>query len=804
MEGLLRSPQVAEIDRLYQKAFNLAQPVIYFPVRHHSPACSFQLSRLIKEYNPDTILIEGPSDANHLISFLGHGDSEYPLCIYYSFNDRKGLLGEDNGKYACYYPFLDYSPELVGIQAALDKGIPVQFIDLPYPEILLATKQGEGLRDESGKHSYNDDYLLARSKFIQALCEREGCRNFAELWEKLYEIDGLRLPTGDFVRNMLGFCYLARCDYTEEMLVESLARERFMAARIREEAGKYGRVLVITGGFHTWGLVELAEQQFDIKLNSINPGDTGAYLMGYSFAESDQLSGYASGMPHPAFYQRVWQNICQGEDNPYEQAVLHFIVRCGSQIRKNDGVLSTADEIEAYNHAKGLKTLRDKYECGVYELRDGVQTAFVKGELTVSTEGPLVVLEKLLRGRKNGSVCGEADIPPVVKDFREQAKKYKLKINTTAEQEVVLDVYRSKRHRELSRFLYTMHFLATGFSAKVKGPDFTNRTHLNLVRETWKYHWHTAVESRLVELSVYGGSLKEVARQVLAQKLADCGSHAGEASLLLIDAYMMGLEEQLAEILAHVEEVIHKDGSFYSGAQCLYNLGFLLRSQNLLASANNRELNRIVGLAYYKTVYLIPSLHNTGEGDENTVVGSIKDVYYLTLQRELDLDPENFADALAVLTNHPDCNPCLEGASAGILLGLNKISRASAVQKAQGYLQGSGDKFLASARFLKGLFATARDIILVEGSLVAGMDNVLKNLDETDFLKLLPDLRLAFSYFNPAEIDTIGTKVAGLYGLTGAKILRVEGVDPKELADALDLDGYARGKLLEWGILHGT
>jgi len=40
--------------------FDLSAPVLFFPVRHHSPVCSYQLLRTIELYSPEIILIEGP------------------------------------------------------------------------------------------------------------------------------------------------------------------------------------------------------------------------------------------------------------------------------------------------------------------------------------------------------------------------------------------------------------------------------------------------------------------------------------------------------------------------------------------------------------------------------------------------------------------------------------------------------------------------------------------------------------------------------------------------------------------------
>ena len=59
MDRISGYSQVSEII-----PFDYSQPFLLFPVRHHSPVCSWQLIRAIKEYQPDVILIEGPENAN--------------------------------------------------------------------------------------------------------------------------------------------------------------------------------------------------------------------------------------------------------------------------------------------------------------------------------------------------------------------------------------------------------------------------------------------------------------------------------------------------------------------------------------------------------------------------------------------------------------------------------------------------------------------------------------------------------------------------------------------------------------------
>src|SRR5262249_16889986 len=48
----------------------LGDELSVFPVRHHSPACAFHLSRLIRERPPSLVLIEGPRCFDPLIPLL--------------------------------------------------------------------------------------------------------------------------------------------------------------------------------------------------------------------------------------------------------------------------------------------------------------------------------------------------------------------------------------------------------------------------------------------------------------------------------------------------------------------------------------------------------------------------------------------------------------------------------------------------------------------------------------------------------------------------------------------------------------
>lgn len=140
--------------------------IMLVPVRHHSPACSLQIRRIIGAWKPTAVLVEGPDNANALLPMMVHKETSAPFAIYYSYYDKEGKVSEEKGRYKCYYPFLAYSPELVAMSEAAGRNIPAAFIDLSYGDILAASGEGRGLRREEEKSNYNDDYLLSRNEYI--------------------------------------------------------------------------------------------------------------------------------------------------------------------------------------------------------------------------------------------------------------------------------------------------------------------------------------------------------------------------------------------------------------------------------------------------------------------------------------------------------------------------------------------------------------------------------------------------------------------------------------------------------------
>lgn len=799
MERVLRGEKISEVD--FPDLYDLSRPVLYFPIRHHSPACAWHLKKVVAAYEPDCILIEGPENAQEQISVLSHKETKAPVALYYFYKDSRGLLSEQKEDYRCYYPFLDCSPELVAIREAAERGIPARFIDLPYGEILIGTAEHQGIRTEKEKQSYNDDYLLGRSQYIRRLCEKTGLRTFEEFWEKYFEIGGLFQDTKDFIRQMSVQCGLGRLHTPKEQLEADgcLLRERYMAQRIAEASAEYKRILVVTGGFHTYGLVELLESAKGqnqipepVRLHRLAKEDQGVYPIAYSMEATDALNGYASGMQSPGFYQQVWEQLLNREEaaGAYHDAVLHQLVSAGRQARKKKELLSSFDIICALSMARGLAALRGKQEPGLYELRDAALSSFVKGECNPSTDLPLRILQELNTGKQAGVLCKDACRPPVVLDFEKQCRRYGLKIQTVGWKETTLELFTKKKHLSMSRFFYQMEYLGTGFCKRIKGADLLHRKDKSRIREIWSWRFTGAVMAALVDVSMLGGTVEEASRTRLVRQFQFSGN-SQEAAELMAQGFLMGFLEEQARMGAHIREILMEDGDFFSLIRGFSHLQMLYELQELYQVEDAVELRELISICFQKIIQLLPSVVQVKEEQLGECMEGCLLLYQTTGKPGFIHFRQILLEAFERLLARSEIVPELEGTVLGLLYGYDSGYEKRIQAAASGYLQGTDEMQMKSAAFLRGLFYTARDLLFLQEHFLEMIDRLLGNLSGEAFMKLLPELRQAFGYFTPFEIDRIAGKAAGLHGVKKGELFHGRMVSPAEYEYGEALDAYA-------------
>ena len=766
--------------------------VIYIPIRHHSPACALNVHKTILQTRPSAVLVEGPADITPLLKFILHPETRTPFAVYTTYADKAGRvvpLKDEDGKkreaarFAAYFPFCDYSPELAALRTGKEVGADLRFIDLTWPQHVLAERR-EGFdasRPRSG--SLLDEAYLRRSIYLRALASRCRCRDVNELWDQLFEITVADTSGDEFFRRVAAYCLMARLDTPVETMERdgTLVRERAMAIAIRDQLarnkkkGLCGPVVVVTGGFHTAALPDLVEAKHPpdkVEPLDLGPDEAQTVLMRYSFDRLDALNGYASGMPAPHYYQQVWKLLGEGHPDPYAQIAARVVVQIGRLSREKElpFALSTADEIAALEQANRLARLRGHPGPSREDLLDGIRSSFVKGALDVEGAVLLSIVRHVLAGTDVGNIPADAGVPPLVEEFRRRATVLGLSINDTVNKKLSLDLYRNPSHRNVSRFLHSMDHLKAPLGHITGGPDFVRGRGLELMQEHWQYGWSPLVEIALIEASVYGSTVEEACvnrlRHAIAE-LEDAGQsrNTTEAVRMLVRACRMGLHGSVDQVMRLIDRNVAEDPSFVSLVTGLGELTLLWQSREPLEAHRLPQIPLLAQTAYRRASFLSRELATCSDDQQDAALAAMSSLRQILAGSRQDLfDSSLFLNALADLLSLQKVPATIVGGAAGILFAEVQMTEESLLTLAAGYLNASTGEPAKKTGFLRGLLCTCREVAWRSAELLRRIDTLLRSWDESDFVNAVPDLRMAFTYLTPRETDRVAGLVANLHG----------------------------------------
>ncbi len=753
------------------------------PIRHHSPACARQLGALIRRERPNRILIEGPADADPLLPYLAANDARPPLALY-CYEVRPGAAGE-NGRYRCFYPLAEFSPEWVAIREGSRLGADLRFIDLPFGA-RLGEADGTEAKDAEEPSWFGEEPLW-RAAINRNLIERSGCRDFNEWWDRHFEAAGLTMEPDLYFQRLLLWCLTLR-DPHEPADAETTARERAMAAAIAAATkDSQGRVLAVLGGFHVEAVAALLGDMPASLWPQTARETGGVHLMPYSLERLDRANGYGAGMSDVGYYQMVWRN--RARKDPHSEAITVLATRAARELQARGDSVALPDAIEAVAMAQRLGALRG-CPAGRPELLDGMTAAFAK-DLHLP-ERFAAELPHLLAEPRIGRLPAGYPVSPLVADFRQRCRQLRLPTGPGEARERVLDIYRSARHRQQSRFLHQLRFLSVAYGVLEQGPDFTTGTDLDRVREVWRLQWQPELEARLTECSHYGADVQEAAAACLTERLA---RDQGNAPQLLIEALRMGLHPLFDRILVQVGRWVAREGDFAALVTGLAKLQVAVGAREVLGARNLPALSELLGAGLEQACRRLLLL---GEPESDRL-----DAYAEALLVLNGLMPEPGADRMfvqvlaAVERTSPE--PLLAGRACGLLAVRRAVPMANTLAAFARACAAASAWPVRLGEFLRGFVPPARAALLQEPPLAALLSQEFLAWSELRFLFALPHLRLAFSALNRQELRSLGEVVALLL----AKPVRADSYtlwDEAATAEMTRLAATTRALLESWGL----
>src|SRR3954467_5207679 len=104
-------------------------------IRHHGPGSARAVAAALAELQPDTILIEGPPEADELIPMAADPAMRPPVALL--------VYSDADPSRAGFWPFAEFSPEWIAMRFGVEAGVPVRFIDLPTGHRFAELPKGE-------------------------------------------------------------------------------------------------------------------------------------------------------------------------------------------------------------------------------------------------------------------------------------------------------------------------------------------------------------------------------------------------------------------------------------------------------------------------------------------------------------------------------------------------------------------------------------------------------------------------------------------------------------------------------------
>ncbi len=774
----------ARIHTLLDRLYDTNADVVYFPVRHHSPAGAALVGDLIEQLRPSAVLIEGPSDFNDRLDELSL-EHQLPIAIYSYFRAE----GTHSG---AYYPFCEYSPEWSALRHARRYSIPTQFIDLPWAEVAHFSRSTQRYADAE----------LTRGRYVRTLCNRMHVEDFDDLWDAIVESHE-SLSLNDYLRRAHSLCFHIRL-WEETIREEDLRREAFMAEQIREaRENATGPVLVVTGGFHSSALAariegyqfaEAHDERLDVQARTPEIEERGIALTTYSYERLDSLTGYNAGMPNPGFYDYAWRQRLAGEGFSHQPLLVELV----REFRKRKQTLSTADLIAVETSARALAALRGRAHVWRRDLIDAVTSALIKDELEYGCRSPFVdAVHAVLRGNRRGKLAQGTRMPPLVEDIQRQLAEAQIEIVRSG-LTVTLDLLKPDDLPK-SRLLHRLKVLGVAGIERTGGTNFLGRDDLSRLWESWHLRWSPEFEATCIEASRYGTSLADATASRLSEMARAFDRDATAAASLLVQAAQAGIETISNALVDRLSELIREESLFIGAAGALGHILFLYCHDEAFGTTRLPRIGQLLSEAFARSLWLLELLGQTA-GNEPVLLRGMKSLLE-TSQRAADSSESvgcDQAEFIAVLTRverDPRKLACVRGAAAGILWTLGAADEEQILADLMIFAAPAeiGD-------FLSGLFALARETAQRNAKLVQTIDRLLTEFGADDFQASLPSLRLAFTYFTPREKHHMLTTLFESLGLKEIRPLAKLTVNEATAAEALALEERLFEMIAKYGL----
>lgn len=686
-----------------------------FGIRHHGPGSAKKLEQALHDMEPDIVLIEGPPEGTDLLYLAAAEDMVPPVALL--------VYRPDYFEQAAFYPFANYSPEWRAIRYAVERNIPVRFIDLP---MAWQWKQKEA-----------QEYPVDKSVDPMAEIARiAGYDDGEKWWEEVVEQRFANEDVFDGILQLMGAIRESASQLKDRYNEQ---REAYMRQSIRKaEREMYADIAVVCGAFHAPALENRPTAKIDREtLQGMRGVKTASTWIPWTYERLSQQSGYGAGVASPTWYDLVFES---GSEN----LTATWMARAAHAFRDEGQDISPGHVVEGVRLAETLAAIRGKEMPGLEEFTESVQAVFCFGDAR-----PLELIHrKLVIGDRLGSVPAEAPAMPLQRDIEKRQKKLRLSPGPETVH-LKLDL-RKPKHLEKSHFLHRMVLLRIpwGEQELVTGKSGT-------FHEQWILQWQPECDLRVLEASTWGNTVESACGNLVRQELkkdltlAELTSLLGQVFLAELPELVLPLTEILEERVALGVEVNHL-------MEALPTLVNALRYGSV-RGVDGEAVRHVLGALVPRIMIGLPG-----------ITRNIRDDY----AEELYTRITGVNAGLRLLndeTFNNDWMKCLEkvagnsGAVHGKIWGVSArllfdagVWDSTEAAKHMGRALSPASGHAKAAAWTEGFLHGSGLLLIHNAALFEVIDTWLAGMKEEVFMESLPVLRRTFARFTAPERKQIG------------------------------------------------
>ena len=744
-----------------------------FGVRHHGPGCARSLYVALEALKPDIVLVEGPPDAQEVLSFLLREEMQPPVALL--------IYAPDNPRRSVYYPFTHFSPEWQALRYALQRNIPARFMDLPQSiqlALLPASTEVETTETPLDETTPVDEQharagthttvveppaspVVQRDDPLAMLAEAAGYSDHELWWEQ--QIEQRRDATNLF-ESILEAMTALRSDPTPKDEVEA-QREAHMRQTIRaaQQEG-FERIAIVCGAWHAPVLLEIpsdnallrassaqslgkevadsASAQADAALlNGLKRIKVEATWIPWTNSRLSYRSGYGAGVTSPGWYEHLWTTA--------DRVTIRWMTHAARLLRAEGLDASSASVIEAVRLSEALAAMRDLPMPGLAEQHEAIQTVLCHGNATPME----LIRDKLEIGDRLGQVPPETPAVPLQRDLEIQQRKLRLKPST----EIVkleLDL-RKETDRARSQLLHRLRLLKINWGEPQRVYGKTGTFH-----EHWQLQWQVEFVVLLIEANIWGNTV-EVAATSYVHHSADTTADLPPLTELLDQAILAELPGAIDHLLQEIQKRAAISADVQHMMAAMPPLARVARYGDVRQTKAERILPVLDGLFERIIIGLPGACASLDDDAARAMIASIDHVQGSVSLLNRDEQRQQWLTILRQLTERESIHGLVRGRCCRLLLEQNALDDEE-LQRQTRIALSLATPAPQAAAWIEGVLHGSGMLVLHQDGLWRALDAWMSDLPLDTFDALLPILRRAFSGFQQPERQKMGEKVKHL------------------------------------------